>query len=122
MVHSLRQPSQSLCRQKVARTSRWRAAQICSTVTLQQSGDNAALLRSVLEQHLTDINQPPAVQSCKESNGLLDTIYEVLDDEVFFSRGAFVIPGREKIRIDATGGSASYGEIQATGIDQLLRC
>lgn len=36
-------------------------------------------------------------------------------------QGGFVIPKRERQLIDATGGSSSYGEIQAAGVDQLLR-
>lgn len=52
---------------------------------------------------------------------LLDAIYESLDEQLFFSKGGFVIPPREKRRIDSTGGSASYGEVQAAGVDALLR-
>lgn len=36
-------------------------------------------------------------------------------------QGGFVIPKRERARIDATGGSSSYGEVQAAGVDQLLK-
>jgi hypothetical protein len=36
-------------------------------------------------------------------------------------QGGFVIPKRERQLIDATGGSSSYGEIQAPGVDQLLK-
>lgn len=121
LVPRLNQPTQSLHRQRTAKASRRHLVHACRAIATQQVDGNAALLRSVLEQHLTEINSPAAVSSCRESDALLDQIFEVLDEEVFFSKGAYVIPGREKKQIDATGGSASYGEVQATGIDQLMR-
>eukprot|EP00878_Enallax_costatus_P035954 GHUV01040214.1.p1 GENE.GHUV01040214.1~~GHUV01040214.1.p1 ORF type:complete len:136 (+),score=31.45 GHUV01040214.1:261-668(+) len=117
----LKQPTQSCLRRTSPVSVRRQAAHRCRAIATRQPHGDADLLRAVLEQHLTDINEPAAVSSCVESDALLDLIYDVLDHEVFFSKGAFVIPGSEKKRIDATGGSASYGEVQAAGIDQLMR-
>jgi hypothetical protein len=52
----------------------------------------------------------------------LEVIYDLLDQEIFFSKGGYVIPKRERAKIDATGGDATYGEVQAAGVDVLLRC
>lgn len=77
------------------------------------------LLQSVLDQHLADACRVQTI-SCTQSDQQLDTIYEGLDD-IFFSKGGFIIPKKETIRIDATGGSASYGEVQAAGIDHIMQ-
>eukprot|EP00775_Hariotina_reticulata_P007502 gene7502-7712_t len=58
--------------------------------------------------------------SCGQSEALLDSVYDDIDN-IFYSKGGFIIPNKEKQAIEATGGSASYGEIQAGGVDTLLR-
>jgi hypothetical protein len=81
------------------------------------------LLQLLLDQHLTDLSSSSTqmVNSCVASEQQLEEIYDVLDDEIFFSKGGYVIPKRERAKIDATGGDATYGEVQASGVDVLLR-
>ncbi|WIA31873.1 hypothetical protein OEZ86_002738 [Tetradesmus obliquus] len=62
-----------------------------------------------------------AGSSCVTSEQQLEDIYDLLDQEIFFSKGGYVIPKRERAKIDATGGDATYGEVQASGVDVLLR-
>lgn len=78
------------------------------------------------EGNNSNAHNPSATSSsCAAGAGrlesLLDEVYEAID-EVFYSKGGFKIPPAERKLIDATGGSSSYGEIEASGIDQLLRC
>jgi hypothetical protein len=81
------------------------------------------LLQLLLDQHLSDlsISSTQAANSCVASEQQLEDIFDVLDQEVFFSKGGYVIPKRERAKIDATGGDATYGEVQASGVDVLLR-
>lgn len=97
------------------------AAHIYTRLHEQGVYSSQELLSAVLEQHLAEKTHIPAVSSCTQSESLLNEIYEVLDEQIFFSKGGFVIPNVEKTRIEFTGGSASYGEVQAAGIDQLIR-
>ena len=56
-----------------------------------------------------------------EQAALLQSVYEQLDAEVFFSKGGWVIPPRERALIDAiSAGAATYGEIEAEGVASLL--
>jgi hypothetical protein len=50
---------------------------------------------------------------------VLDRLYDDVDS-IFFSKGGYVIPKSERAAIDATGGSATYGEVLAAGVDQLV--
>lgn len=75
----------------------------------------------MLEQHSKDAASISSTSRCVDLDARLEALYDSLDDEIFYSKGGFVIPKRERQRIDATGGSSSYGEVQAQGIDQLLR-
>ncbi|KAG2429920.1 hypothetical protein HXX76_010700 [Chlamydomonas incerta] len=50
---------------------------------------------------------------------VLDTIYDELE-EVFMSKRGFIIPRKEAALVDATGGSATYGEITGDGVRQFL--
>ncbi|KAG2442094.1 hypothetical protein HYH02_009583 [Chlamydomonas schloesseri] len=50
---------------------------------------------------------------------VLDTIYDELE-EVFLSKRGFIIPRKEAAMVDATGGSATYGEITGDGVRQFL--
>jgi hypothetical protein len=81
------------------------------------------LLQLLLDQHLTDLRNSSTqpVNSCAASEQQLEEIFDVLDEEIFFSKGGYVIPKRERAKIDATGGDATYGEVQASGVDVLLR-
>lgn len=79
------------------------------------------LLSPALQHHLA---HPAAIYhnkpACLTLGDTLDQIYEQLDDEVFASRGGYSIPKKERAVIDATGGSATYGEALAPGLSQLL--
>lgn len=109
-----------------------------------------ALLEAMQEEYCKYAAESNPTLSCSTLEAYLDAVYDSLD-EVFFSKvcvclltaptaapncqqtgspdadallhlqGGFVIPKRERQLIDATGGSSSYGEIQASGVDQLLR-
>jgi len=74
----------------------------------------------MLSHHLHEQHNHNNTTSCCTSDALLDSLYDDLDN-IFYSKGGFVIPKAEKQAIEATGGSASYGEIQAPGIDMLTR-
>lgn len=58
--------------------------------------------------------------ACSELHEKLGLIYDELDDTVFFSKGGYSIPKKERLAIDATGGSATYGEVLHSGISQLM--
>ena len=58
--------------------------------------------------------------SCATTDPVLDRLYDNLDSSIFYSKGGFVIPKSERAAIDATGGSATYGETLADGVDQLI--
>mmetsp|Transcript_1534 Transcript_1534/g.2821 ORF Transcript_1534/g.2821 Transcript_1534/m.2821 type:complete len:380 (+) Transcript_1534:318-1457(+) len=51
-------------------------------------------------------------------NEMSSQVYEELE-QVFFSKNGYLIPDEERDIVNATGGSASYGELEST--DQLLR-
>lgn len=103
-----------------------RADTPATTSTSTRAGSQpwqAALLAAMQQHHAAaHEEQAPAAASCvQDVEPLLDACYNAID-EVFFSKGGFVIPPRERKLIDATGGSASYGEVEAAGVRQLLRC
>jgi hypothetical protein len=69
-------------------------------------------------------NSPGLQTLCLHSTQALIASLPLLTDFAMgctLLQGGFVIPKRERQLIDATGGSASYGEIQAPGVDQLLK-
>ncbi|GBF90034.1 histone methylation protein [Raphidocelis subcapitata] len=62
-----------------------------------------------------------AAATRREQADLLASVYEQLDEEIFFSKGGWKIPPRERALIDAvSAGAAAYGEILPGGIDELL--
>ncbi|EFJ49649.1 hypothetical protein VOLCADRAFT_120730 [Volvox carteri f. nagariensis] len=55
---------------------------------------------------------------------LMSQVFDALYDdaeEVFMSKGGYVIPKREAALVEATGGSPTYGEITGEGVTQFLR-
>ncbi|KAG2495539.1 hypothetical protein HYH03_006482 [Edaphochlamys debaryana] len=50
---------------------------------------------------------------------VFDAVYDELE-EVFFSKRGYSIPAKEVALVDATGGSATYGEITGEGVQQFL--
>lgn len=78
----------------------------------------AMLLAPMLDVHAADLAAPRRT-SCTDSDAELDALYDGLDEQLFFSKGGFVIPPRETRAIDASGGSAAYGEVSAAGLDVL---
>jgi len=62
----------------------------------------------------------PAVSSQQaQTLKLLDDLYEELE-EVFYSKRGYIIPSKERQKIDATGGSATYGEAMPEGIQRMV--
>jgi len=76
------------------------------------------LLNAMLSCHLAPADNTGS--SCAQSEALLESVYHDIDN-IFYSKGGFIIPDKEKRAIEATGSSASYGEVQAGGVDTLLR-
>lgn len=118
------------------------------TTLLQQQRPWQQAVLEAMQQH-SQVITDETISSCVTLDAQLDRVYDALD-EIFYSKvgwvacvlararvscvmhcclrahcmalqGGFVIPKRERARIDATGGSSSYGEVQAAGVDQLLK-
>ncbi|KAF6265815.1 S-adenosyl-L-methionine-dependent methyltransferase [Scenedesmus sp. NREL 46B-D3] len=124
LPHRQQQHQQSWRTRAISVSSRHdRSRFSCSNSCFSNKQAQEGLLQLLLDQHLADLSgsSTPAVNSCLTSEQQLEEIYNVLDEEVFFSKGGYVIPKRERAKIDATGGDATYGEVQASGVDTLLR-
>ncbi|KAI8474657.1 MAG: hypothetical protein J3K34DRAFT_491686 [Monoraphidium minutum] len=89
--------------------------------------DTEALLKSLsahvqqAEQERCEVAAAAGAAQRAEHAQLLSQVYEQLDQEVFFSKGGWVIPARERSLIDAiSAGAATYGEVAPAGIEKLL--
>lgn len=125
MITSFTARSQVRCRPGGAREpGLWgssRSVRCRSVVTAAPIDEDHALLRRLSAYSL----RPPAPQqqqhaSVEQVEQLLDGIYDGLDASIFFSKGGYVVPQRERKLIDDTGGSVTYGEVLPQGVQQLL--
>lgn len=73
----------------------------------------------MLEQYISQKQHTkPFVATPVETVILLEEIFDELE-EIFYCRKGYNIPARERNVVDATGGSATYGEALPEGIDAL---
>eukprot|EP00882_Tetradesmus_deserticola_P013962 GHRQ01014833.1.p1 GENE.GHRQ01014833.1~~GHRQ01014833.1.p1 ORF type:complete len:166 (+),score=40.11 GHRQ01014833.1:190-687(+) len=126
LPHTQQQQQQSwrVCATSTCSTRNGSGSSTQSTSCISSDRTTQGLLQLLLDQHLADLSNSStqAFDSCVTSEQRLEDMYKVLDEEVFFSKGGYAIPQWERAQIDATGGDATYGEVQASGVDLLLRC
>ncbi|KAJ9506646.1 hypothetical protein QJQ45_003730 [Haematococcus lacustris] len=59
-------------------------------------------------------------EAVEQAYARLEQDHAVVMPQMYLSKGGYLIPSKEQRRIEASGGSATYGEVTTCGIDSLI--
>lgn len=80
----------------------------------------ATLLRRISDARLQASKQPRRPDGSNRIDAVLDSVYHYVDS-IMFSKDGYAIPDKERVVIAATGGSATYGQIEPPGVRTMLK-